>query len=142
MPTDFARQAIQTLGSRDIVELTERPRGQLTVDHKLPMLRWNSDTRDKLTAYAKMTTWDIREHFQLLKKSNGSVSHNLLKSRACERCFRTGNRGRPFGIKFFYEGDSKWEPKDKKDPKGCIGCGWYDFDEWRKALNAHVRETS
>ena len=142
MPTNFVKQAIQVLGSRDVIELTERPRGQLTIDHKLPMLRWNPETRDKLTKYSAMLAWDIQEHFQLLKKSNGSVSHNLLKSRACERCFQTGNRGRPFGIEFFYEGGPKWEPADKQDPSGCIGCGWYDFNKWRTTLNAHIRDST
>ena len=87
-----------------------------------------------------VTDDDIKGRFQLLKSSNGSVSHNLLKSRACEKCYKTGNRGTPFGIKFFYEGGSKWAPADKEAPEGCIGCGWFDFDKWRTELNKEIRK--
>lgn len=140
MPRSFARRAVSLLGSRDVVEQTERPPNQLTVDHKVPMLRWNADERSAQTAYSAMSDDDIRDRFQLLKKSNGSVSHNLLKSRACERCYRSGQRGTPFGIAFFYKGGPKWEPADKQDPSGCLGCGWHDFDEWRRSLNQHLKE--
>ncbi len=141
MPPSFVTRAIALLGSRDVVELTIRPPGQLTIDHKLPMLRWNNRTAPKQTDYTGMSDDDIKANFQLLKKSNGSVSHNLLKSRACERCFKTGNRGEPFGISFFYSGDRKWTPTDRQDPKGCEGCGWYDFDLWRKRLNQSLGKT-
>ena len=84
MPRAFARKALAVFGSRDVIENTERAGNQLTIDHKLPMIRWNTATSQRLTAYAQMDEDDINEHIQLLKKSNGSVSHNLLKSRACE----------------------------------------------------------
>ena len=139
MPRAFARKALAVFGSRDVIENTERAGNQLTIDHKLPMIRWNTATSQRLTAYAQMDEDDINEHFQLLKKSNGSVSHNLLKSRACERCFKTGRRGQPFGIAFFYDGGPRWRPKDKKDPAGCIGCGWYDFALWQERLNELIK---
>ena len=104
------------------------------------MLRWNNRVKKLLTDYAAMDDDDIRANFQLLKKSNGSVSHNLLKSRACEQCFKTGKRGKPFGISFFYSGGERWKPSDKRDPKGCNGCGWYDFDLWRTRLNEKLME--
>ena len=135
MSNKFVKQVVRVLGSRDIVDNTERPIGQLTIDHKLPMIRWSEETSAEQTGYKALSDQDIRDHFQLLKKSNGSVSHNLLKSRACENCFKTGNRGTPFGIRFFYAGGPRWEPQDRKDPSGCIGCGWYDFDKWRTELN-------
>ncbi len=140
MPQEFARRVQQVLGSRDIVDNTERSPSQLTVDHKLPMLRWDAKTERKLTDYANMTDDDIRRHFQLLRASNGSVSHNLLKSRSCEACFKTGRRGKPFGINFFYRGGERWKPKDRKNPKGCKGCGWYDLDKWRTKLNERLRK--
>lgn len=139
MPTGFARMAVRVLGSRDVVEKTERPPNQLTIDHKLPRLRWTEETAAKQTDYTAMDEDAIKANFQLLKKSNGSVSHNLLKSRACERCYRTGKRGRPFGIAFFYAGGADWEPADKKDPAGCDGCGWFDFALWRDRLNRKLR---
>lgn len=135
MPRSFVRRAVAVLGGRDVVELTERPPNQLTVDHKVPMLRWTPAERDAQSDYASMTDDDIRARFQLLKSSNGSVSHNLLKSRACERCYRHGTRGTPFGIVYFYAGGSQWEPADRQDPSGCVGCGWYDFAQWRQSLN-------
>lgn len=138
MPRGFMRRAIQLLGSRDIVELTDRQPSQITVDHKLPQLRWSPAEQQAQTDYGGMSDDDIRAKFQLLKKSNGSVSHNLLKSRACEQCYRTGQRGTPFGIRFFYAGDGTWAPADKRDASGCIGCGWYDFDAWRRALNRRL----
>ena len=139
MPQNFVKRTIELLGSRDIVDDVERTRGQLTIDHKLPMLRWNQKTQEQQTNYADMDDSDIRKHFQLLKKSNGSVSHNLLKSRICENCYKTGTRGTPFGIKFFYRGGSRWEPNSKKNAAGCIGCGWFDFGKWREQLNNKLR---
>lgn len=139
MPREFVKRTIRLLGSRDIIENTERTANQLTIDHKLPMIRWTNATEAVQTRYNQMSDEEIKESFQLLKKSNGSVSHNLLKSRACERCFRSGNRGTPFGIKFFYSGGSKWEPSDKRDPLGCVGCGWFDFDKWRDCLNDRLK---
>ena len=141
MPTSFTKRTIQVFDSRDVVENTERPPNQLTIDHKLPRIRWSEESAQRLTDYANMDENDIKAHFQLLKKSNGSVSHNLLKSRACERCFKTGRRGEPFGISFFYSGGSKWEPSDNKDPNGCVGCGWYDFAVWRENLNELIQSS-
>lgn len=101
MPRGFAKRVQQVLGLRDIVEMTSRPPSQLTIDHKLPMIRWNEHTSVGQTNYSEMTDDDIGATFQMLKSSNGSVSHNLLKSRSCETCFATGQRGTPFGIAFF-----------------------------------------
>ena len=106
------------------------------------MIRWDRQAQETQVNYSVMSDDDIRANFQLLKKSNGSASHNQLKSRACERCFRYGERGKPFGISFFYQGGSGWEPEDKQDPKGCEGCGWYDFDLWRAKLNERLRGQS
>ncbi len=139
MPDDFALRAVRVLGSRDVVEQTVRTPSELTIDHKLPMLRWNAETSHAQSDFSNMTEDDIRAKFQLLKASNGSVSHNLLKSRACERCYRTRQRGTPFGIVFFYQGGVTWEPADVTDPEGCVGCGWYDFDLWRSRLNERLQ---
>ncbi len=139
MPRSFVRKVLNVFDSRDVVENTERVANQLTIDHKLPMIRWNEESSASLTSYTEMDEDDIKAHFQLLKKSNGSVSHNLLKSRACERCYKTGRRGQPFGIEFYYSGNVKWQPSDKKDPSGCNGCGWYDFTLWREHLNTLLK---
>ena len=141
LPRKVAQRIITVLRSRDIVENTERPLNQLTIDHKFPMIRWDTNEANKQTDYTNLTDKKIRARFQLLKKSNGSISHNLLKSRACEKCYKEGKRGTPFGIKFFYAGDETWSGTTKKDPKGCIGCGWFDFDKWRAELNKRIRLT-
>ena len=142
MPQAFMRRVVEALGSRDVVDRSARRPHELTVDHKLPMIRWSNEESKRQTDYGSMSDADIRQMFQLLKASNGSVSHNLLKSRACERCFKTGKRGKPLGIAYFYSGGERWEPKDKKDSAGCVGCGWHDFAEWRSNLNKILGEKS
>ena len=139
MPRPFAKRAVDLLGSRDVVENTERPANQLTIDHKIPMIRWNAEIAEKQGAFSEMGEDEIRANFQLLKASNGSVSHNMPKSRSCEQCYKTGHRGTPFGIAFFYKGGPRWAPKDKKDASGCVGCGWHDFLKWRQELNRRLK---
>lgn len=135
MPKKFQERVLNLLKKIDVVEGTKRPSNQLVIDHKLPTIRWSEKTGKEQENYQKMTDADIRNKFQLLKKSNGSVSHNLLKSRSCEQCFSNKKRGKPFGIYFYYKGNENWLPTDSRDSSGCIGCGWYDFDLWRKHLN-------
>lgn len=99
------------------------------------MERWGAAEE---TNPPEMTSEEISRKFQLLKK-DASGNHNLLKSRACERCLATGKRGYPMGIKFYYAGDENWSsncPKTGPDAeRGCYGCGWYDVEAWRIALN-------
>ena len=134
-PRKFTERVYKLFDYRDVVEMAQRSSSHLTIDHKLPRIRWDAEAEKFLNDYSNMTDDDICENFQLLKKSNGAVSHNLLKSRSCEKCYETGLRGTPFGIKFFYSGDSTWAYENKKNPKGCIGCGWYNFERWRNDLN-------
>ena len=135
IPPAVVGRIVRVLGEKDVIDQVTRSQNQLTPDHKLPRLRWTDKEAARQSDYANLSDQDIRDRFQLLKKSNGSVSDNLLKSRACERCYRTGKRGTPMGIKYFYKGGPSWEPEDKTDPSGCIGCGWYDFAAWRESLN-------
>jgi hypothetical protein len=130
----------QLFGRRDAVECIERRADQLVVDHKFPMIRWGGDAP---SSDMTMSEEDVLHRFQLLKKdSNGN--HNLLKSRACERCKSTGSRGTPLGIRFWYRGGVDWPagvPDAGQSAKeGCVGCGWYDFAEWRQALNKRLDE--
>ena len=123
---------------RDEIEQRVRPIHELIVDHRVPMERWGT-TEGKLSA--EMTSDEIEKKFQVLKKSS-SGNHNLLKSRACEACIRTGKRGTPLGIRFFYKGSGRWPQKIPQrgadSEKGCVGCGWYDFSKWRQALNKQL----
>ena len=79
MPQKFVEKAWTVLGKRDIVENVQRPIHELTIDHKLPMLRWDSENAVKQTQYNQMSEQDILDTFQLLKKSNGSTSHNFAE---------------------------------------------------------------
>ena len=63
MPLSFAKRAVDVLGGRDVVEQTERSPAQLTVDHKVPMLRWDTAEQVEQSAYASMSDDDIRASF-------------------------------------------------------------------------------
>lgn len=124
----------------DCIEQRVRPAHDLVIDHRFPMERWG-DVEDSNPS--TMTPEEIEDKFQLLKKDDAG-NHNLLKSRACERCISTGIRQSPLGITFFYEGSENW-PSDcptsgLEAKRGCIGCGWYNFDAWRIALNKALEE--
>jgi hypothetical protein len=56
--------------------------------------------------------------------------NNLLKSRNCEKCKKTGKRQSLLWIKYFYKWGEKYE-----DKTWCEGCGWYDPEKWKKWLN-------
>ena len=100
-------------------------------DHKFPEIRWGQDTKEKNPK--NMTEKDIKEKFQLL-----SNQRNQQKREVCRNCYQTGQRGYLFGIPFYYQGTSNWNPKiprsGKEAQKGCIGCGWYDIQKWRTEL--------
>ena len=122
----------------DVIEQRRRTAHDLVIDHRLPMERWG--TAEDANSI-NMTEDEINQKFQLLKK-DASGNHNLLKSRACERCIASGKRGYPMGIKYYYAGDENW-PIDcpTSGPgaeRGCYGCGWYDLETWRESLNEHL----
>lgn len=124
----------------DCIEQRVRQAHDLVIDHRFPMERRGAIEDSNPTT---MTPDEIDAKFQLLKKDDAG-NHNLLKSRACEQCIATGKRQYPLGIKFFYEGTENW-PSDCPTEginahKGCIGCGWYDFNSWRIALNNAINE--
>lgn len=138
IPPAAARRIRIYYGNTDVIELRERPESEIVIDHKFPMLRWGGPEFEvDYSAEDK----SMCRHFQLLKKDQAG-NHNLLKSRACERCFKDGVRGTPFGINFFYKGDIRWPsdvPSEGPDAEiGCHGCGWYDFAVWRAALNGEL----
>ena len=129
------RRVLEAYDYTDVVEERKRAKHELVVDHRFPMERWGG-IEEKNSS--DMPEEEIVQKFQLLKKDEGG-NHNLLKSRACEQCIKTGKRGYPFGIKYWYEGDENWSPEipkvGKEAEKGCIGCGWYDTKTWRESLN-------
>ena len=123
----------------DLEWLVHLRRSVLVIDHRFPMERWGKSEAPHLTS---MSETEIRKKFQLLKK-DASGNHNLLKSRSCERCIKTGKRGTPFGIKFWYQSGEDWPSQHQRGDEaeeGCIGCGWYDFETWRNALNQKLSQ--
>ena len=84
-----------------------------------------------------MTDEEIRQKFQLLTNQR-----NQQKREVCRTCFQTGKRGAIYGINYYYAGTENWSegcPVSGPDAeRGCIGCGWYDMEAWRKALNDSI----
>ena len=76
---------------------------------------------------------EMKRDFQLLTNQR-----NQQKREVCRSCYQTGTRGIVYGIPFYYHGDKNWDAsyptKGKKAEKGCVGCGWYDLERWRKDL--------
>lgn len=142
IPETLQLRILQHYNYTDAMERRRRPPHELVIDHRFPMIRWGG-LETKLDV--NMSDSDIEARFQLLKKDAGG-NHNLLKSRACEKCFKTERRGRPFGIDFFYQGNEEWPsdiPKEGKDAEeGCHGCGWYNLEMWREELNKHLKRTA
>ena len=135
LPRKLQTQIFEHYGYTDSIEQRRRQTHELVIDHRFPMERWGTSEEKNPT---QMDEQEIERKFQLLKKDS-SGNHNLLKSRACERCIATGKRGYPMGIRFYYAGDENWPVdcpvKGPEAERGCYGCGWYDFDTWRAALN-------
>lgn len=43
-----------------------------------------------------------------------------------------------------YEGNENWSSPHQRGAEaeeGCIGCGWYDFEAWRKTLNKKLSQS-
>jgi len=104
---------------------------QLEVDHRFPQVRWSQDE----TYDFDMSEEEIHRKFQLLTRE-----HNLWKSRYCEHCKLTGERGTFIGINYFYNGGEMWDQDiPDGDEKGCFGCFWCDPESWRDSLNSELR---
>ena len=140
MPAKLAIRILNIYKFIDIIENRERARHDLVIEHRFPMQRWG---KSEESYDINMTESDIKKKFQLFKKDS-TGNHNLLKSRSCERCIQTGKRGTPMGIHFWYSGEEDWDEripvKGIEAEQGCIGCGWYDFEQWRNALNKTLDE--
>jgi len=139
LPKSLQIKIYNYYGYMDAIEQRKRQAHELVIDHRFPMERWGVAEEQNSSS---MTDHEIEAKFQLLKKDSAG-NHNLLKSRACERCIATGKRGYPMGIQFYYEGDENWPEgcpvSGPEAERGCIGCGWYNFDLWRNALNDFIR---
>ena len=142
LPRKLQTQILEHYDYTDSIEQRRRQAHELVIDHRFPMERWGASEE---TNPSSMSNQEIERKFQLLKKDS-SGNHNLLKSRACERCIMTGKREYPLGIKFYYAGDENWPPdcptKGPGAERGCYGCGWYDDEAWRAALNQIIENNS
>ncbi|WP_414577057.1 restriction endonuclease [Anabaena sp. CCY 9402-a] len=140
IPDSLAQRILQVYSYTDVIEQRKREQHGLVIDHRFPMERWGANEPPHLKS---MSDDAIKQKFQLLKKDT-SGNHNLLKSRSCERCIKTGKRGTPFGIRFWYQGDENWpsvHQRGAEAEEGCVGCGWYDFETWRNALNQKLAQS-
>lgn len=129
--SDTRNRIIRLLKSYDAFEGKVGRKEGLLPDHKFPEIRWDHETRRE--SLNDLSDAEIVNDFQLL-----SNQRNQQKREVCRSCYQSGIRGKIFGIDFFYHGVEAWDmrfPKNgKAAEKGCIGCGWYDIQKWRKAL--------
>lgn len=120
---------IHVLGGVDVYECVSSQ--HCLPDHKFSEIRWDDGT--KAENPDSMTDDEIRQKFLLMTNQR-----NQQKREICRTCFQTGKRGVAYGIPYFYEGTEDWDSsiptKGKEAERGCIGCAWYDFAEWRKHL--------
>lgn len=128
-PIDTAtkKRIISALNYKDAAFDVTRTAQEFVIDHKFPSQRWN---KTESVNHSQMTIAEIKNKFQLLTNQT-----NMLKSRFCDDCVKTGNRGTFMGISWFYEGNSKWRGEQMGNESGCKGCPWYDIDAWRKKLS-------
>lgn len=128
IPQELRKRILSYYKNIEAITLRELVPNQLEIDHRFPQVRWKQDEELE----ANMPDEEIYHRFQLLTREN-----NLWKSRYCERCKATGERGTFIGIIFFAVGDSQWNPSiEENDERGCYGCFWYNPDAWRTALNS------
>jgi len=124
MPNWFKEKVRNLYDQRDAFDGSS-PSTTLEVDHRVPEVRWDkSEDYD----YESMSEDDIQEHFQILSRK-----HNLLKSRKCEQCVKSGKRPQFMQIDFYYKGTEEYD-----EDLGCEGCGWYNPHKWRSDLEAHL----
>jgi len=127
LPGDLRKRVLKHYENVEAVTLREMVPNQLEVDHRFPQVRWARDE-----SYASdMSEEELHAKFQLLTRQ-----HNLWKSRYCEHCAKTAERGTFIGINFFAKGAQLWDNTyASDDERGCEGCFWYDPQQWREALN-------
>ena len=99
----------------------------IEIDHRVPEVRWKVSEKE---LDDNPTEAEIEERYMLLVRE-----HNLLKSRNCERCKRTGKRQPFLDIHYFYEGNEEYD-----DRIGCVGCGWHNPKKWKKTINEKLGE--
>jgi len=131
IPPKLREQALKYYDNTEAISMRQLVPNQLEIDHRFPQVRWSKDEVYDIN----MSEDKLRDTFQLLTRQN-----NLWKSRYCEHCAKTGERGTFIGIDFFAEGGPLWDTKfSSDDERGCYGCFWYDPQKWREALNKLIK---
>lgn len=129
---ELRNRIIRILGAYDAYEGKVIPPHGLLPDHKFPEIRWDLKTRRE--GLEHLNEDEIHTDFQLLTNQR-----NQQKREVCRKCFQSNQRGYPFGVRFYYNGNSNWPTnipiRGKIAEKGCYGCAWYDLEAWRDALN-------
>ena len=138
IPPKLKQKICALFDFRDAYTGIQNPNAEAHIpDHKFPEDRWNTDTAVKNDV--DMSTSEIKAKFQLL-----NAQTNMQKKQACGECIRTGKRGYPFGIKYYYAGTEDWDKAipshGKAAESGCIGCGWYDMLKWKEELNKKLNK--
>lgn len=132
IPPELRQRVLSHYKNIEAITMREMLPSELEIDHRFPQVRWSEDERYDMA----MDGGELHEKFQILTRQN-----NLWKSRYCEHCAKTGERGTFIGIDFFAEGGPEWDKKfSKDDERGCYGCFWYNPDKWRKALNELIKQ--
>ena len=127
IPPEIAKRAKVLYNCVDEYSVRTEPANQLEIDHRIPQVRWKTNEDDN----TNLSDAEIKDKFMLLTRAN-----NLLKSRICEECVKTGKRGKGYkSIEFWYVGNQEYD-----DSIGCLGCFWHDPTTWRKKLNEFVKE--
>lgn len=122
---------ISVLNRKDAVYDVVRREREFVIDHKFPSQRWDTvETKN----HPKMTEHEIRDKFQLLTNQT-----NMLKSRFCDDCVKTGKRATFMGISWYWAGNSRWAGKSLGDPAGCNGCPWHDVELWKQKASQKLQ---
>ncbi len=127
IPPAIAKKAKELYDCVDEYSMRKEPANQLEIDHRVPQIRWDTNEEDN----SKLSPEQIKEKFMLLTRSN-----NLLKSRVCEECSKTGKRGKGYKeIAYWYEGDENYTKEI-----GCNGCFWNNPAKWRAMVNKELNK--
>lgn len=131
-PSKLRQRVLKHYNNIEAITLREMIPNELEVDHRFPQVCWSKDESYDIN----MTDEELHQKFQLLTRQ-----HNLWKSRYCEHCEKTGERGTFIGINYFAQGGPNWDPKiNRDDEKGCLGCFWYNPNNWRLKLNELINK--
>ena len=133
IPEETKQQMIQIY--KGINSYTNTTDKSILPDHRFPEIRWGANP--VISDNKNLSDEEVVKKFQPLNNK-----FNLMKKEACKKCYASDIRQYPYGIKFFYYGEEKWNesiPKDGPEAeKGCVGCGWYDLIKWKEEMNKKI----